>query len=97
MKKAILLPKNDPLWRFSNPEQVQKNAGNLVVYKSQNKTKKYAIIHNGLRINFGGLGYEDFTKHHDPKRRLNYLMRSAKAGHQDPYSPNELARRLLWK
>ncbi len=29
-------------------------------------------------VHFGQLGYEDFTKHVDEQRRLNYLKRSTK-------------------
>lgn len=98
MKKAISLPKTDPLRLYSNPEQAQKNAGKIVLFKSQNKHKKYAIIHDGKVINFGGFGYEDFTKHQNLKRRESYLKRSATPRHlADPYSPNELARNFLWR
>ena len=30
---------------------------------SKAKNKKYYVIYNGRRINFGQKGYEDFTKH----------------------------------
>jgi len=63
------------------------------------------FVHNGKRVHvdFGHKDYEDFTQHHDPKRKSNYLMRSAgirdKSGQltkDNPLSPNYWARRILW-
>ena len=55
------------------------------------------------KVQFGQRGYEDFTQHHDPKRRENYLRRSAgikdkngKATKDDKFSPNYWARKVLW-
>lgn len=52
---------------------------------------------------FGHIDYEDFTQHHDPKRKNNYLTRSAgirdgrgRLTKDDPLSPNYWARRYLW-
>lgn len=45
------------------------------------------------------MGYEDYTKHHDDKRRKNYLTRanSIKGNWRtDKYSPNNLSIHLLW-
>lgn len=54
-------------------------------------------------VSFGHRGYEDFTQHKDPKRRANYLARSAgikdKSGNptkDDVFSPNHWARKILW-
>lgn len=54
-------------------------------------------------VKFGQRGYEDFTQHKDPKRRENYLSRSAgikdKDGNptkNDKFSPNYWARKELW-
>ena len=55
------------------------------------KTKKW--------IHFGQMGYEDFTKHQNKKRRKNYLKRTAKitgSWQKNRYSANNLARKLLW-
>lgn len=93
------------LRRYSDPKQAQRMA-----YKYLGKTakiypakppKKYKIfdpIHKKW-VNFGQLGYEDFTKHHDKSRRKNYLTRSAKIKgnwRSNAYSPNNLSRRILW-
>ena len=54
-------------------------------------------------VRFGQRGYEDYTQHHDNKRRENYLSRSAgikdKNGNptkDDKFSPNYWARKILW-
>ncbi len=101
--KRIL--KNDPIWQVSNPTIVQKKAyeiygKNAQIFRSKTKTKKYAIHDpNGKLVNFGFIGLEDYTKHRDEKRRDSYLKRSAGIKgkwRENPYSPNNLSRSLLW-
>ena len=64
------------LLEVSEPKQVILNAKkyfnnpNVTIYLSPEKNKKYAII-NKL-VSFGQMGYEDYTKHHDEQRRINY-------------------------
>ena len=53
----------------------------------------------GKIINFGQMFFEDYTKHKDMARRMNYLRRSEGIKgkwRDDGYSPNNLSRRLLW-
>jgi hypothetical protein len=98
--------KNEPIYQFSNPKVVQKKAfqlygKNAIVYKSKSDDKKYQILNEntGKYTHFGQMGYEDFTKHQDLKRRDNYLKRSlAIKGNWDknPYSANFLSIFLLW-
>ena len=94
------------LFLYSNPTQAQKMAYKYAgktakLYPSTNSKKKYDIfdpIHHKW-IHFGQLGYEDFTKHHNLKRRKNYLTRSAKISgkwQNNKYSPNNLSRNILW-
>ena len=45
---------------------------------SKVKNKKYYVIYNGKKINFGHSAYEDFTTHKDPERRKRYLARAKK-------------------
>ena len=54
-------------------------------------------------VRFGLRGMEDYTQHHDEKRRENYLARSGgirnKQGEltkNDPFSANYWARKELW-
>ena len=45
------------------------------------------------------MGYEDFTFHKDLKRRDAYLRRTANMRgnwKNNPYSPNNLSRNILW-
>ena len=76
-------------------------------FKSSAKNKKYSVyvMKNGKKtlIHFGDSRYSDFTKHKDPKRRENYLKRSAgirdksgKLTKDDKNSANYWARRYLW-
>jgi len=93
------------LEEYSNPKIVQQRAYKLfgkeaTVYRSNKKDKKYTIINpDGNPVHFGQLPYEDFTRHGDPIRRQNYLNRATNIKGNwkaDPYSPNNLAIRLLW-
>jgi len=91
---------------FSNPKQVMKNAKkylgkDVVLELSNKKDKKYMVYNPNTKkwVHFGQIGYEDFTKHKDPKRRENYLTRTANMKgdwKDDKYSPNNLSRNLLW-
>jgi hypothetical protein len=71
------------------------------LYPARNPVKKYSIfdpIHKKW-VNFGQLGYEDYTKHHDKKRRKNYLTRTkSMRGNwkNNKYSANNLSREILW-
>lgn len=65
------------------------------VTTNQNKTRKG----REKWVHFGQMGYEDFTKHKDTRRRKNYLQRSTHIRgnwSQDKYSPNNLSIHLLW-
>jgi len=70
------------------------------VFVSTRKDKKFMIKNdNDKFIHFGQLGYEDFSKHKDEKRRQSYLTRAKKikgSWKQDKYSPNMLAIKILW-
>jgi hypothetical protein len=91
---------------YSNRRTAQSNAYKYLgrtakLYPASNSQKKYSIFDkkNNRWVNFGQMGYEDFTKHHDKKRRKNYLTRSKNikgdwAGNR--YSANNLSRKILW-
>lgn len=101
---AIKIPKTDEIWNYSNPIQVQKLAqkflGDDIIYKSVRPEKKYMVKDsNDKWVYFGQMGFEDFTKHKDLKRRQRYLNRATniKGDWKDnPYSPNNLSINLLW-
>jgi hypothetical protein len=90
---------------YSNPTEVYRRAkkylGKTVkIGLSTKKEKKYMVTTpNGKLVHFGQMGYEDYTKHKNKTRRKNYLNRSSKIKgnwKKDKYSPNNLARILLW-
>lgn len=75
--------------------------------KSTNAKKKgmVYVMKNGKKklIHFGDASMEDFTQHKDPKRRKNYLARSAgiknkegKLTKNDKNSANYWSRKINW-
>lgn len=49
-----------------------------ILSESPRSDKKYSIITpNGIKIDFGAKGYEDYTIHHDDKRKARYIARHA--------------------
>lgn len=48
----------------------------VLLRKSPKKDKKWRVtFENGDRVDFGGKGYSDFTRHKDTQRMLRYLQR----------------------
>jgi hypothetical protein len=96
----------DEINKYSNPKKVQEKAKKYlgegaIIYRSIKKDKKYMIYNPNTKkwIHFGQIPYEDFTKHQDPKRRENYLTRTANMRgnwKNDKYSANNLSREILW-
>jgi len=94
------------LFLYSNPRQAQRMAYKYLgrtakLYPARNSEKKYSIYDkkNDKWINFGQLGYEDYTKHHDKARRKNYLTRTKYMRgdwQKNRYSANNLSRNILW-
>ena len=71
------------------------------LFPARNAQKKYSIFDpkRATWVNFGQMGYEDFTKHKDKTRRRNYLTRSTHirgAWKSNKYSPNNLSIHILW-
>jgi hypothetical protein len=94
------------LIKYSNPKTVLKKAKSIYgddvdLSISPRKDKKYRIYDfiNNKYIDFGQMGYEDFTKHKDDERRYNYLQRSLNIKgnwKKNPFSANNLSIFLLW-
>lgn len=94
------------LYKYSSPSQAQKMATKYLgktakLYPANNPVKKYRICDPVSKkwVNFGQLGYEDYTRHKDKTRRHNYLTRSAgMSGNwkKNKFSKNNLSRRVLW-
>jgi hypothetical protein len=103
-KKNIHFSKR--LYLYSNPTKAQHMAYKYLgktakLYPARNLKKKYSIYDpkNEKWINFGQLGYEDFTKHNNKTRRQNYLTRTKfMRGNwrSNKYSANNLSRNILW-
>ena len=98
--------KLDELSQFSTFQTAQDKAEaylgeDAVLFASPKKDKKYRI-YNPVKckwVDFGQMGYEDFTKHQNETRRYNYLNRARNIkGNwaKDKYSPNNLAIHILW-
>lgn len=99
--------KLNQLLEVSDPKKVIINARhyfndpNIKVYLSPEKNKKYAIYDPNIDklISFGNINFQDYTYHKNEIRRNNYLKRSANIKgnwKSNQYSPNNLARNLLW-
>ena len=96
----------DDIKQYSNPKVVFRNAkkylGKDVNIQLSNKpAKKYMILNPNTNkwVYFGQIGFEDYTKHKDEKRRENYLKRTANIRgnwKDNPYSSNMLSRKILW-
>ena len=91
--------------KFSDPLEAARKAKLYLgeahrLHFSTRKDKKYMVQNpQGHWVHFGQMGYEDFTKHLDERRRQDYLTRSARIKGNwktDPYSPNNLSRHILW-
>lgn len=64
---------------------------------STHPDKKYSVTINGHTIHFGATGYEDYTMHHDNKRKQNYITRHAsRENWNDFMTPGFWSRWLLW-
>jgi len=67
------------------------------IFPSTRKHKKYMIRDKtGKLIHFGDNRYEDFTIHHDLKRRENFRKRNAKWKDASKNTPAWLSYHLLW-
>ena len=94
------------IYKYSSPSQAQKMATKYLgktakLYPANNPVKKYRICDPVSKkwVNFGQLGYEDYTRHKNKTRRHNYLTRSAgMSGNwkKNKFSANNLSRRVLW-
>ena len=88
---------------FSNSMIVFQNAkrlfgNNVIIQLSTKKTKKYMLFnpYTNKWIHFGQMGFEDFTKHNDIKRRNKFRIRNKRWENENPYSPAFLSYHLLW-
>jgi hypothetical protein len=89
--------------RYSNLVDVREKAKELLgknsnIEISTRKDKKYMIEDplTNKKIHFGQMGYEDYTKHKDERRRDLFLERNKKWREAPQNSPAWLSYHLLW-
>ena len=88
---------------YSNPKIVYQKAKSIFGYNidiklSTRKDKKYMILDNYKNkwIHFGQMGYQDWTKHKNIMRLINFRNRNAKWLKRDIFTPAFLSYILLW-
>ena len=88
---------------YTTPSVVYKLAkkyygSDVEIKPSTRNGKKYMLYnpHTDKWIHFGAYGYEDYTKHFDPKRREAFRVRNKKWSTQDKYTPGFASYYLLW-
>ena len=90
----------------SNPDKALANTKkylgkNAALYPSEKAKYKYKVFNPNTNkfVYFGSMLYEDYLKHGDEIRKKNYLLRSGNIKgnwKDDKFSPNNLARNILW-
>jgi hypothetical protein len=74
---------------------------NVLLTKSPKKDKKFRVVFDDdRRVDFGQIGYSDYTLHRDKKRMQRYVVRH-KRGHEQwgakgVYTAGFWSRWLLW-
>lgn len=77
--------------------------GYVQLQKGTNGKKFKAVFYDTMRnkiktIQFGAVGYEDFTTHGDLQRKQNYIQRhSANEDFNNPMTAGSLSRFILWE
>ncbi len=71
----------------------------VVLKKSKQKNKKYAVVVDKKTINFGAEGYEDYTTHKDSSRKDRYVKRHKDSENWNKSgieTPGFWAKHILW-
>ena len=93
------LTKLDKVREYIDPEYVMWKAQELgynPIHESSRKDKKYMVFDGHKMIHFGQMFYEDYTKHLDPRRRMNFRNRNWRWEFTPKYSASNLSYTLLW-
>ena len=93
------LTKLDQLREYSDPEYVMARAHEMglnPVHESSRKDKKYMIFDGNKMVHFGQFGATDYTRHLDPKRRMNFRKRNWRWEITPKYTASNLSFNLLW-
>ena len=86
---------------YSDPIEVQRRAFRLLdarIAYSPRKNKKYRIVnpYTNKYVDFGEMGYQDYTKHKNKERRRLFKNRNHHWKNANPYTPAFLSYYLLW-
>jgi hypothetical protein len=84
---------------YSDPTLVLEAGRNMgyIIAVSTRKDKKYMVLRPDWKwVHFGQMGYADFTKHNDEKRRDSFWKRNWRWASADRYTPAYLSFHLLW-
>jgi hypothetical protein len=93
-----ILKYSDPVKVLEKLHHIFGKDSGIELFRSSRKDKKYAIInpYTFKVVHFGQMGYEDFTKTGDERRRELFKRRNHKWRDADPFSPAFLSYHLLW-
>jgi len=87
------------LYEYSDPEEVNRKAMLLhlnEIHPSSRAKFKYMVFNGHRMVHFGQMGYDDYTKHKDEKRRNNFRKRNHRWANAPIYSPRFLSWNLTW-
>ncbi len=96
--------KQKDIWLYSNPDTVKRRVIRYLpegfeqyLFVSTRKNSKYMILNpQGKWIHFGRMGMEDYTKHGDEQRLMNFRKRNKRWANAAMFSPAYLSYYLLW-
>ena len=95
--------KYEEIRKYSDPDIVFKRAKNIygknvIIDISDKPQKKYKLYNPNTNnfFHFGAMGYEDYTKHKDEKRRKLFQIRNNRWAKNDKYTSSFASYFLLW-
>ena len=95
MKYEDLIKISDPYKVYTKIKKIYPCDSHIAISTRNNKKYMIHVPHLDKYIHFGST-MEDYTKHEDKKRRLNFLRRNAKWADADIYSAAYASFTLLW-
>ena len=97
MEKILFFSQSMTVSRHVFPAMMSVSAAFQLKPRGKSGKQKYTITNTktGKQVHFGLKGYQDFTEHHDTKRKRMYLKRHAKDS-KSLKKAGFWARSLLW-
>ncbi len=83
----------------SDPQEVNHKAMQLhlnEIHPSSRKDKKFMVFDGRTMVHFGAMGYSDYTKTRDERKRERFRMRNRRWRDAPRYSAAWLSYHLLW-